>query len=162
MFSNPPQQLDSAYPIIKETVPRSALGYNTNNKYPEFPPLMSDGRSITATWQPEAVINADLLAKHGIQNNWQYRNYLTQNAKDIMRYNFRESSNDAGYYKRAADIPSIQSNRVDHMDHVPHTYKTVPQKTKPFGYVSSDLKDLYLSREELDACRMVPVVSTRP
>ena len=40
MFTNAPEQLNCAYPIIKETIPKSSLGYNTNNKYPEFPPLM--------------------------------------------------------------------------------------------------------------------------
>ena len=150
--------IDCAYPIIKETVPRSALGYNTNNKYPEFPPLMSDGRSITATWQPESTINADLLSKHKIQSNWEYRNYLTQNAKEIMKYNFRESSTDVGYYKRPIDVPSIQSNLVNNINNKPFLYTSVAQKIKPTGYQSSDLKDLYLSREELDSRKVSPVI----
>ena len=59
--SNIFQSVNCAYPVIKETVPESARGYNTNNKYPQFPPLMSDGRSVTATWQPESSINIDLV-----------------------------------------------------------------------------------------------------
>ena len=76
-FSN----VDIAYPIIKETIPKSSLGYNTNNKYPEFPPLMSDGRSIISSYQPETVVNTELLHRNGIQTNWQYRKYLTENSK---------------------------------------------------------------------------------
>ena len=102
MFST----LDCAYPVIKETVPMSKRGYTTNNKYPEFPPLMSDGRAITASWQPEASVNQDLIEHNGIKSNWEYRKYLTHNAKEVMEYNFRESSNDTGYYKRPIDIPS--------------------------------------------------------
>ena len=84
MFSNyfqNSEEIDSAYPIIKETVPLSARGYHTNNKYPEFPPLMSDGRSIVASWQPEATTNADLIQNNNIESNWEYRKYLINSAK---------------------------------------------------------------------------------
>ena len=154
-----PEDLRCAYPVIKETVPRSSLGYNTNNKYPEFPPLMSDGRSITASWQPEAIINADLIQSNNIQSNWQYRKYLTQNAAQIMEYNFRESSNDNGYYKRPIDIPSIQSNMVSGITTMPYQYTSVLDETRPIGYASSDLKQLYLSREQLEARKISPVIT---
>ena len=162
MFSNSlnkGEPLHCAYPIIKETVPRSSLGYNTNNKYPEFPPLMSDGRSVTATWQPEATINADLIQSNGIKSNWQYRKYLTQNAREIMEYNFKESSNDVGYYKRPLDIPSIQSNLVEGIRQQPYVYLSTLDNAKPFGYASSDLKETYLTREQLNARKISPIVS---
>jgi len=152
------QSVDCAYPIIKETVPESSRGYHTNNKYPEFPPLMSDGRSVTASWQPESSINADLVENSGIKSNWEYRKYLTENAKKIMEYNFRESSNDTGYYKRPIDIPSIQTNEVKGFHNQPYLYTSGTDQTKPFGYASSDLKDLYLSREQLAARKMSPIV----
>ena len=158
MYSYQPESLSSAYPVIKETVPQSALGYNTNNKYPQFPPLMSDGRSVTASWQPEAIINADLIESNGIKSNWQYRRYLTQNSQQIMEYNFRESSNDVGYYKRPIEVPSIQSDIVSGSGYAPYRYKSVLDKEKPFGYSSSDLKELYLSREQLNARKIAPVI----
>jgi hypothetical protein len=162
MFSNSlnkGEPLHCAYPIIKETVPRSSLGYNTNNKYPEFPPLMSDGRSVTATWQPESTINADLIQSNGIKSNWQYRKYLTQNAREIMEYNFKESSNDVGYYKRPLDIPSIQSNLVEGIRQQPYVYLSTLDNAKPLGYASSDLKETYLTREQLNARKISPIVS---
>jgi len=160
MFSYPkPENLDSAYPIIKETVPKSNLGYGTNNRYPEFPPLMSDGRVITASWQPEAVINDDLIQSNGIRSSWQYRKYLTENAKDIMEYNFRESSNDLGYYKRAIDLPNMQSSQVSGLYKSPYMYTSSSDTSKPFGYQSSDLKELYLSREQLSARMIAPVIT---
>ena len=152
------QSVDCAYPIIKETIPESSRGYHTNNKYSEFPPLMSDGRSVTATWQSESSINADLVENSGIKSNWEYRKYLTENAKKIMEYNFRESSNDTGYYKRPVDIPSIQSNEVKGFHNQPYLYSSGTDQTKPFGYASSDLKELYLTREQLAARKMSPVV----
>ena len=159
MFSNPPETLQSAYPIIKETVPQSSLGYNTNNKYPQFPPLMSDGRSVTATWQPESIINADLIQSNGIKSNWQYRRYLTKNAQEIMEYNFRESSNDVGYYKRHNDLPNMQSNKVSDMNQTPYVYKSFLDETIPLGYTSSNLKENYLTREQLNARKIAPIIS---
>lgn len=159
MYSYQPEPLTSAYPIIKETVPQSYLGYNTNNKYPQFPPLMSDGRSITATWQPESTINAELIESNGIKSNWQYRRYLTQNAQRIMEYNFRESSNDVGYYKRPIELPSVQSDMVSGNFQPPHRFKSVLDKEHPFGYSSSDLKQMYLSREELNSRKISPVIT---
>jgi hypothetical protein len=37
-------------------------------------------------------------------------------------------------------------------------YSSGTDKTKPFGYASSDLKELYLTREQLAARKMSPVV----
>jgi len=160
MFSYPQyEKLESAYPIIKETIPQSSLGYATNNKYPGFPPLMSDGRSITTTWQPEAVINDDLIQSNNLRSNWQYRKYLINNAKDIMEYNFRESSNDVGYYKRPIDLPNMQSNKVTNMNGTPYNFNSVLDNSKPFGYQTSDLKEMYLSREQLDARKISPVIT---
>ena len=159
MSSYQPEPLSCAYPIIKETVPQSALGYNTNNKYPQFPPLMSDGRSVTASWQPESSINADLIESNGITSNWQYRRFLTHNAKQIMEYNFRESSNDVGYYKRPVDLPSMQSNTVSDLYKSPYAFTSVLDRTKPFGHSNSDLKELYLSREQLNARKIAPVIT---
>jgi hypothetical protein len=153
------QSVNCAYPVIKETVPESARGYHANNKYHGFPPLMNDGRSITTTWQPESSINADLVERSGIKSNWEYRKYLTENAKEIMEYNFRESSNDTGYYKRPIDIPSIQSNEVKGFHDTPYVYSSNLDKSKPFGYSSSDLKDLYMSREQLASRKVAPVIA---
>jgi hypothetical protein len=158
MFSQG-EKLECAYPIIKETIPKSSLGYGANNKYPEVPPLMSDGRSIIGGWQPESTINADLINSNNIKSNWQYREYLTKNSKDIMEYNFRETCNDVGYFKRPIDIPSIQSNLAQGIENTPYKYKSVLDQTKPLGYESTDLKQLYLTREQLEARKVSPVVT---
>jgi hypothetical protein len=120
---------------------------------------MSDGRSITTSWQPEAVINDDLIQSNNLRSNWQYRKYLINNAKDIMEYNFRESSNDVGYYKRPIDLPNMQSNKVINMNGTPYNFNSVLDNTKPFGYQTSDLKEMYLSREQLDARKISPVIT---
>ena len=165
MFSNlfkNSQTYESAYPIIKETLPRSSLGYGTNNKYPEFPPLMSDGRAITASFQPESVINKDIINKNNIQSNWQYRKYLTENANKIMENNFREASNDTGYYMRHNDLPMPNVEQPMSMPvpmSIPFTAKSFLDNSKPFGHVSSDLKEIYLTREQLEARKISPVIT---
>ncbi len=136
---------------IQETIPRSTLGYGTNPVYPGFPPIMMDGRAIVASDQPEAVLNNALIKELGIQSNWQYRNYLTQNASDIMRYNYRESSNDVGYFKRYQDTVKGYN--------VPFIYPSFISQVKPDGYQTSDLKQAYLSREQLDARKVAPIIS---
>jgi len=159
MFSNTYERLDCAYPIIKETVPRSALGYATNNKYPEFPPLMSDGRAIVGSWQPESTENANLIESNNIRTNWDYRQYLTKHSKEILEYNFREACNDAGYFKRPIDIPSIQSNAIKEQYITPKMFSSILDNSKPKGYEDSDLKQIYLSREQLNARKIAPVIT---
>lgn len=120
------------------------LGYSSNNIYDGFPPLMEDGRTITASHQPEAVLNNYLLKDTGINSNWEYRRYLTNNSTQIVSQNRLSSMNDIGYLKRYEDIisnfttPKIQHSYVE----------TEPQK--------SDLKNIYLSREQLNSKLVAP------
>lgn len=135
---------------VQENLPKSTLGYGANAVYPGFPPIMMDGRSIVASDQPEAVLNNALMKELNIKSNWEYRNYLTKNAKDIMSYNYRESSNDVGYFKRYQDTPKEYN--------VPFMYPSFISDERPNGYQSSDLKQTYLSREQLNARKVAPVI----
>ena len=123
------------------------LGYSSNNIYDGFPPLMEDGRTITASHQPEAVLNNYLLKDTGINSNWEYRRYLTNNSTQIVSQNRLSSMNDIGYVKRYEDIttnfttPKIQHSYVE----------SEPQK--------SDLKNIYLSREQLNSKLVAPEIT---
>ena len=152
MFQSEPLTYKEAYPDTKETIHPSALGYHANSKYDGFPPLMSDGRTITASYQPEAVLNEHLLQEIGVGTNWEYRSYLTKNAKEIMKYNCIQMSTDSGYIKRYADLGSSTYS-------TPFVYPTVHNTQKPKGYEDSDLKDLYLTREQLQARMIAPEIT---
>jgi hypothetical protein len=76
-----------------------------------------------------------------------------------MEYNFKEAANDVGYTKRAGDIPSIQSNSANGLNSSPYLYSSVLDETKPFGHSTSDLKTLYLTREQLEARNISPVIT---
>ena len=157
------QQIAVVHPTAQE-LPKSALGYSTNNVYPGFPPLMNDGRALIASWQPDAVLNQSLLQSSGIKSNWEYRKFLTENANDIMRRNFAEAANDTGYYiqerKSASNpnfVPIFASMPKKHAQ--PSNYKSVLEMEHDFGRVESDLKANYLSREQLQARMSTPVVT---
>ena len=150
------QSLESAYPIIKEYIPASHLGYKTNNRYDGFPPLMSDGRSVVAGAGSETLHQNSILKQMNSNmgsttsiNNAQYREYMVKNARKIMEADFRNASNDVGYYERFAD----QIRQDNDGKSAPYLYTSVEEKAQPLGYSESDLKSIYLTREELDARR---------
>ena len=151
MFSLFGENLNNAYPTNREVVPESSFGYHSNNQYDNFPPLMSDGRALVASWQPEALANKQLINENGITSNWQYRRYLTQNATKIMKTNFRESANDVGYIKLDDKQESSSSG--------PFSFKSFLDDSKPVGYKTSDLKNLYLSREQLNSRKVSPAIT---
>lgn len=158
MFSYPLEQsapLDQAFPITRETLPRSRLGYASNNVYPEFPPLMSDGRALIATYQSESDTNAVLIRDNGIKSNWQYRKFLMENSGQLMKQNFLAACNDVGYYQRF----SPSDVNLDKSYHPPYNYTSFLDNSKPTGYSNSDLKDLYLSREQLNSRKVSPSIT---
>lgn len=151
MFSYLSESKKSSLPTL--TIPRSKLGYTTNNKYDEFPPLMNDGRSLVSSWQNETQINHKLIQENNITSNWKYRQYLTQNATTIMEYNLIESANDTGYM-----IPQKEKQQKGKKTDLitPYTFDSLNDRTKPFE--NSDLKELYLTREQLLAKKVAPVI----
>jgi hypothetical protein len=121
----------------------------SNNINFNFPPLMSDSR-LWSQWQPDAVVNERIQKQEGIQNNWQYRQYLQKNGLQIMNYNSTEACYDLGL------DPHIQTDRTP-SSNVPYTFKNTFDTSSPgFGYCNSDLKNPYLTSEQLNS-RLVSV-----
>ena len=143
--------LNSAYTFPSE-IPKSIYGYQTNNLYKDFPPFMNDGRVIVAAWTQESVINNNLLTSTGLKSNWEFRKHLTNNANSIIEKNQAESLNDIGYIARYSIAPE-QKNTI------PYTYKSYLDNSKPVGYQNSDLKELYLTVEQLNARKMAPAIN---
>jgi hypothetical protein len=113
---------------------------------------MADGRNY-ASWQPDAVVNERIQRQEGIQSNWSYRQYLQKNADQIMKYNSVESCYDLGL------DPHVQSDRTP-SDNVPYKFKNVFDTSKPgFGYCNSDLKNPYLTSEQLNARLIAPTIN---
>ena len=116
---------------------------------------MHDGRNY-ASWQSGAAINENLRKKTGIKQNWEYRKYLTENSQQIARDNFREACNDVGYFERfAPDERGYKSEKHD----TPSSYLVYKDQSTIINE-NSDLKNLYLTREELSS-RYEPVTLTQ-
>ena len=124
----------------------------SNNIDFNFPPIMADGRNF-ATWQPDAAINERIQKKEGIQSNWGYRQYLQNNASQIMNFNTQESCYELGLDPHYNTDNTPSSN-------VPYTFKgTFDTSTPGFGYCNSDLKNPYLSREQLNSRLVSPSIN---
>jgi len=126
----------------------------SNNIHFNFPPIMADGRNY-ASWQPEAVINNRIQQQENIQSNWQYRQFLQHNGQQIMKYNSMEACYDLGLNPHTTTNTTPSSN-------VPYAFRSSFDTSKPgFGYCNSDLKNPYLTREQLNARMVAPTIILR-
>lgn len=124
----------------------------SNNIDFNFPSLMSDGR-LWSQWSPDALVNERIQMKEGIQTNWGYRQFLQNNGLQIMNYN-----NEEACYTLGLD-PHVNTGKTP-SDNVPFTFKGTFDTSKPgFGYCNSDLKNPYLSREQLNSRLVAPSVN---
>lgn len=124
----------------------------SNNINFNSPAKMADGR-LWSQWQPDAAVNERIQRQEGIQSNWQYRQYLQKNGAQIMNYNTQEAC-----YTLGLD-PHVDSGKTP-SDNVPYTFKGIFDTSKPgFGYCDSDLKNPYLSSEQLNARLIAPSIN---
>ena len=98
-----------------------------------------------ASWQPESEKNNNLLQSEKIKTNWEYRRYLTNNAPQIMEFNYLDTANSVGYTKRPTEIPSIQSNNFT-------SFKSITKLP------NSDLKQSYINQYDIATRKMAPEV----
>lgn len=125
-------------------------GYQMNNQYEHFPPLMNDGRSVLASWQPGTMNNENIIEQNSIKSNWQYRSYLMNNSETIRAQLFRDALNDIGYSARheAPDTGSLFQ--------IPKIYSSINEPVSHREASVSDLQNIYLSREQLQSKQVVP------
>lgn len=124
----------------------------SNNIHFNFPPIMNDGRNYSS-WQPDALVNERIKNQEGIKSNWNYRQYLQNNALKIMQYNNSEACYDLGLdpHSQTGNTPS---------SNVPHMFKSSFDTSRPgFGYSNSDLKNPYITREQLNSRLIAPSIN---
>ena len=123
----------------------------SNNIHFNFPPIMSDSRNFSS-WQPEAVVNKRIQQQENIRTSWQYRQFLTNNGREIMKYNTMEACYDMG-------LPAHVQTGNTPSSNVPHLYRSSYDTNNPgFGYCSSNLKNPYLTREQLQGRLISPSI----
>jgi hypothetical protein len=111
---------------------------------------MNDGRNF-AKWQPGAAINQEIRQENGIKSNWQYRKYLTENADSVIKSNQLEACDECCY------CPSLKAG--ESVPNSPFLYKSCMDRSQPYGYEDSDLKNMYLTSSQLQARMVAPSIT---
>lgn len=122
-----------------------------NNIHFGFPPLMADGRNY-ADWLPGDQINNQIRQENGIKSNYEYRQFLVNNADQIMHQNSIEACG------QCCSCPARYGDDQPNTG-TPFLYKSCTQSTQPFGYQNSDLKNMYLSEYQLQCRLSAPILS---
>jgi len=120
----------------------------SNNIHFNSPPLMSDGRNFSS-WKSSCSLDEEIKKKIKIDSNWEYRQYLTQNTNSIMKHNLKlmcDNCCKCSYKKGEGGIDK-------------YLFSSCSDNTAPFGYQQSDLKNLYLSKQELNSKLRAPILT---
>ncbi len=122
----------------------------SNNIHFKDPALMSDSRLFTQ-FGSTCKANNSLKKDLGLTSNYDYRQYLIKNGHRLAKENQNNHISKLGY-QSPYNFPNLNLDKK-------HIYKNVNDKSQPHGYESSDLKNLYLSRYELQAKSSGPIVT---
>lgn len=84
-----------------------------------------------------------------IKSSWEYRQYITNNANEIIKQNFLATVNNTGY-----KVPVIKEKikikssiiKFDSLNDRSHYFET------------SDLKEIYLKKEQINARKVAPII----
>ena len=130
-----------------------ATNYQTskdaNNVFTNVPANMGDGRFLKDLKVDQDVLNKETMEQLNMKSNGDYRKYLQNNAGSIMKTNTITSHSNTGnmiYFK-----PNDSHNPPFHYDNSLDT-------RQPAGYNDSDLKNYYLSREQLNRNMVSPSI----
>ena len=126
----------------------------SNNIHFNSPPLMDDGRNYSSFQLGISFDNA-LKNKANIKTNTEYRRYLQQNADSIIKNNQLNACGECG------TCPYISNPDNSIKKNSPYIFESSLSDDQPYGYENSDLKNLYLSRNMLEANMHAPVLEIK-
>ena len=118
----------------------------SNNVYQTKPPLMSDGRIFNNLGD-----DANLIEDNKFKSSKDYKNFIIGNSDKIINDSCNFMMNNTGIISK--------SKITSHSGNVPFVYSSSFETVKPSGYVESDLKNNYLSREQLQSSLVAPTLS---
>ena len=124
--------------------------YNgSNNIHFNLPPLMSDGRNFS-TLKAMRQENTEISKTLNITSNYDYRQYLIKNGTKIMKKNQLSACNNCCHCETIVDnIPKHQK----------YFYRSCSDLNRPYGYQDSDLKNIYMSKEQLNNNLKAPILT---
>jgi hypothetical protein len=109
--------------------------------------------SNNASWQPESAINNKIQVDAGLTTNWKYRQYMQNNAQDIMKYNTMET------FQASGNNPYIIQDNVQ-TENSPYLFNSVHDvNNSPIDVNNSDLKRDYMKQEQMKARMVAPSIS---
>ena len=121
----------------------------SNNIHPGFPALMSEGNYVT-NWNSACKMNDELKRHAGITNNYQYRQYLMKNADGMIQKDQIDAcAACCGCLQNFQSRPNSQK----------YLFKSCSDSRTPFGYETSDLKNMYLSSQALQRRLVAPILT---
>jgi hypothetical protein len=105
-------------------------------------------------YQAESVVNTNLQKNLNIRSNWSYRQYLQNNANDIMKYNTYEAIYTSG------NNPYSSSNNIE-AEQNPFLYKsTYDNRVAKVSHPNTDLRNAYLEKEQFKSRMISPSIPT--
>lgn len=120
-----------------------------NNVYFDIPELMNDGRMTN--YKPNAFLNNQVLKQEHAMCDAEYRTYLQKNADSVILKNQLHVNQNVATQK-------LSNTQIENTNELgPHIYASVNDTTKPFGYKESDLKEMYLTRTQLQSRLYTPI-----
>ena len=122
----------------------------SNNIHAGFPALMSDGVLFTK-WDSACKNNNILKKSVGITNNYNYRQFLTKYADRIIKKN-----QIAACEQCCGCLENFGRGPVNTGKYI---FKSCTDRTQPFGYETSNLKNLYLTDKALQSRLCGPLVT---
>lgn len=102
-------------------------------------------------WQPDCKINNQIKNDSNITSNWKYRQYMQNNANQIMKYNVMESIYASG------NNPYALSGAIN-SPNVPRQFDSLHDESKPFN--NSDLKQHFLKKQQYNSKLIAPSIPT--
>jgi hypothetical protein len=120
----------------------------SNNIHKNLPPLMSDSRQFTK-YDPNCEANNRLKKSLQLQSNYDYRQYLINNGMSLA-----EKNNNTALQTNINS--KVGHDSLNH--HEKYIFNNVFDNNRPFGYEGSDLKNIYLSRKQLQSRMDTPFI----
>ena len=120
----------------------------SNNIHPDFPAMMNGGNLYT-DWNSACKTNNEIKHSAGLNNNYTYRQWLINNATNVMKTNRASAMGQTCVYN--TPLPSTQTSK--------YIFSSCSDKSRPIGYEHSDLKSLYLSKHDLQSRMNTPILT---
>ena len=97
-------------------------------------------------------VNSSIRQQNNIVTNWDYRQYLINNADKIMSHNRLNSCINTG-------ITNDQTYGTTGSP--PHLFDSTLSTERPFGYQTSDLKEAFIYKRHTEIMKTAPKISVR-